>query len=179
MPEFQYILLTSEVSNFDCGNDSINQYVRDSYFATLLQQCYAYEIVYRSFVVGYYMITFRNVAFSDCTSEISDYQIGSFKEFIPTLYINYLAVGKDYQKNNIGTKTLEKIITEARQWSDFLPIRLVTINAVPDKVEWYKKMGFAEMGKDIDNVNKYMYIDLIKNKKQLDDYCDEKIKSFL
>ncbi len=179
MSEFQYVLLTSEASNFDCGNSAINEYVENSYFATLSQQCYAYKIIYRSFIVGYYMITFRNVVFSDCTSDVSDYQIGTWGDLIPSLYINYLAVGKKYQKNHIGTKTLEKIINEAREWTEFLPIRLITINAVPDKIEWYKKIGFKEMGRDIDNVNKYMYIDLIKSKKQLVEYCDEAANCFL
>lgn len=63
MAELQYKLMTSAVNNFDCGNSAINEYVENSYFATLLQQCYAYEIEYKSLVVGYYMITFRDVAF--------------------------------------------------------------------------------------------------------------------
>ena len=50
------------------------------------------------------MITFRDVAFYDCISEISDYQIDDFGEFLPSLYINYLAIGTKYQKNKIGTK---------------------------------------------------------------------------
>lgn len=71
MAELQYKLMTSAVNNFDCGNSAINEYVENSYFATLLQQCYAYEIEYKSLVVGYYMITFRDVAFYDCISEVS------------------------------------------------------------------------------------------------------------
>ena len=67
MAELQYKLMTSAVNNFDCGNPAINEYVENSYFATLLQQCYAYEIEYKSLVVGYYMITFRDVAFYDCS----------------------------------------------------------------------------------------------------------------
>lgn len=53
MAELQYKLMTSAVNNFDCGNSAINEYVENSYFATLLQQCYAYEIEYKSLVVGY------------------------------------------------------------------------------------------------------------------------------
>ena len=58
-------------------------------------------------------------------------------------------------------------------------IQVITINAVPDKVEWYKKIGFKEMGKDIDSINKYMYIDLIKNKQQLVDYCEEQLSRIM
>ena len=83
MAELQYKLMTSAVNNFDCGNSAINEYVENSYFATLLQQCYAYEIEYKSLVVGYYMITFRDVAFYDCISEISDYQIVNGRIRVP------------------------------------------------------------------------------------------------
>lgn len=179
MAELQYKLMTSAVNNFDCGNPAINEYVENSYFATLLQQCYAYEIEYKSLVVGYYMITFRDVAFYDCISEISDYQIDDFGEFLPSLYINYLAIGTKYQKNKIGTKTLEKIINEARQWTDFLPIRFITLNAVPEKVDWYKKIGFKEMGKNIDAVNTYMYIDLIKDSQYVKNYFEQKTADLL
>lgn len=179
MSEIRYVLLSSDPSNFDCGNPAINKYVESSYFATLYQQCYAYKIMYKSVVVGYYMITLRDVALSDCISEISDYQMGEFGDYIPSLYINYLAIETKFQKNKIGTKTLEKIITETRQLTNILPIRFITINAVPDKIDWYKKIGFSEMGKDIDSVNKYMFIDLIKNKQQLVDYCDEKLSCFM
>ena len=165
MAELQYKLMTSAVNNFDCGNSAINEYVENSYFATLLQQCYAYEIEYKSLVVGYYMITFRDVAFYDCISEISDYQIDDFGEFLPSLYINYLAIGTKYQKNKIGT--------------DFLPIRFITLNAVPEKVDWYKKIGFKEMGKNIDAVNTYMYIDLIKDSQYVKNYFEQQTADLL
>lgn len=38
MAELQYKLMTSAVNNFDCGNPAINEYVENSYFATLLQR---------------------------------------------------------------------------------------------------------------------------------------------
>ena len=120
-----------------------------------------------------------HLPFYDCISEISDYQIDDFGEFLPSLYINYLAIGTKYQKNKIGTKTLEKIINEARQWTDFLPIRFITLNAVPEKVDWYKKIGFKEMGKNIDAVNTYMYIDLIKDSQYVKNYFEQQTADLL
>lgn len=179
MAELQYMRLTSEPTVFDCGNPTINGYVEHSYAETLSQQCYAYKIVYKSCAVGYYMITLRSVALSECTSDISDFQEGDFGEFFPSLYINYLAVEQKFQRHKIGTKTLEKIINETRTLVDLLPIRFITINAVPDKVEWYKKIGFIEMGSDIDHVNKYMYIDVIKDKQKLVNYYEESLSQFM
>ena len=88
MSEFRYVLLKDEVSEFDCGNPTINEYIANSYFATLSQQCYAYQIIYKACVVGDYMITLRDVVLSDCPSDISDYQDGEFGEHFPSLYIN-------------------------------------------------------------------------------------------
>ena len=126
MAELQYMRLTSEPTGFDCGNPTINGYVEHSYAATLSQQCYAYKIVYKSCAVGYYMITLRSVALSECTSDISDFQEGDFGEFFPSLYINYLAVEQKFQRHKIGTKTLEKIINEAVNINQhlFVPVRL-------------------------------------------------------
>ena len=179
MSEFRDVLLKDEVSEFDCGNPTINEYIANSYFATLSQQCYAYQIIYKACVVGYYMITLRDVVLSDCPSDISDYQDGEFGEHFPSLYINYLAVNTKYQKNGIGTLTLKKIINETKQLTNILPIRFITINSVPEKVNFYKKIGFYEMGKNIDNVNTYMYIDCIKNRQKLVDYCDERLSQFM
>ena len=74
---------------------------------------------------------------------------------------------------------LEKIINEARQWTDFLPIRFITLNAVPEKVDWYKKIGFKEMGKNIDAVNTYMYIDLIKDSQYVKNYFEQQTADLL
>ena len=53
------------------------------------------------------------------------------------------------------------------------------MNAVPEKVDWYKKMGFKEMETDIDSVNKYMYIDLIKDEQYLKSYFDQQIADLM
>ena len=173
MSELSYVLLNSKADKFDCGNVTINEYIEWSYFVTLSQQCYAYKILYKSLIVGYYMITLRDVALTDCPGDESDYSVGEFGDHVPSLYINYIAIDKRFQKKGIGTKTLEKIIIETRQLVDRLPIRFITINAVPEKVDWYKKIGFKEMGSNIDGVNRYMFIDIIRDKQKLVDYCEE------
>lgn len=45
---------------FTCGNPSIDKKVADSYFLTLLDRCYAYEVTTESgVIVAYYQIQFK------------------------------------------------------------------------------------------------------------------------
>jgi hypothetical protein len=46
-------------------------------------------------------------------------------------------------------------------------------------VDWYKKMGFKEMGKNIDAVNTYMYIDLIKDSQYVKNYFEQQTADLL
>ena len=46
-------------SSFNCGVAGINRMIRESYYPTLLQHMYAYEIIVNDIIVGYYMIEFR------------------------------------------------------------------------------------------------------------------------
>ena len=61
----------------------------------------------------------------------------------------------------------------------FYQFVLFTLNAVPEKVDWYKKMGFKEMGKNIDAVNTYMYIDLIKDSQYVKNYFEQQTADLL
>lgn len=40
-------------SSFNCGVAGINRMIRESYYPTLLQHMYAYEIIVNDIIVGY------------------------------------------------------------------------------------------------------------------------------
>lgn len=77
----------------------------------------------------------------------------------------------------IGTNILRMIIKQVRESiTDLIPIRLITIDAVSDKVDWYTKEGFLKMEEALPGqkgYNEYMYIDCIKNKEKLLEYVEE------
>ena len=181
MSELKFSLLKGDVpkGSFDCENKEINKWVEDSYYATLLQQAYAYQIRVGDVVVGYYMIAIRNVDLYDCPDEVSDYFQDGFGDKIPSVYIEYLAIDKKFKGQRLGETTLRTIIKRVRDLSEQWPIRLITINALTELVEWYKREGFLEMAKSLpgqEGYNVYMYLDCIKNMDELDDYTSKEME---
>lgn len=166
--------------SFDCGNDSINNMVYQSYYPTLLKHAYAFQVqdsISRN-VLGYYMIKFRSIKISNCPDDISEYE-GSLVNDCCALHISYVAVGKRYQRHNIGSSILKLIISAAKESSKQLPILLITIDALRDKTEWYEKLGFSyfeakDTQKEIQSTVP-MYIDCIENRQLVYDYCNELI----
>ena len=86
METLYYRKVTQGVENtdFDCGNSTINQYIKNSYFPVLTQQAYAYSVLCKDNTVGYYMVMFREIDIHDFPDEISDYDL-----FVNILCRNY------------------------------------------------------------------------------------------
>lgn len=171
---YKFLQENIEEGKFDCGVKAINQYVKDSYLATLLQHGYAYQILYNSVVVGYYMLTFNHVRIEECPDAISEYTSG-LSDYIYTVEIKYLAIDKKYQKHGIGTAVLPSIIKSIKDYALTFPIRLITIDARIDLVEWYRKFGFVKFpGNPVwqEGYTTKMYIDCMIRQKELDDYIE-------
>lgn len=162
--------------SFDCGNDSINNMVYESYYPTLLKHAYAFQVKdsITGNVLGYYMIKFRSIKISDCPDDIPEYK-GSLINDCCALHISYVAVGKKYQRHKIGSNILKAIIKAAKESSNQLPILLITIDALRDKAEWYRHLGFSYFGEqqtreEIQSTVP-MYIDCIENRQIVYNYC--------
>lgn len=170
-------LLQEEIKKgtFDCGVSKINDYVADSFYATLLQHGYAYQIKCNDdIVVGYYMITFNHVLIEDCPEAISEYTL-ELSKYIYCVEIKYLAIDKKYQRKQIGSYALMAIIKNIKEYAVHLPIRLITIDAINYLVDWYKKMGFTEFPQNPEwqeGVTTKMYIDCLIHQKELDEYMN-------
>lgn len=176
MSKLIYKLLQREVDkdDFDCGVDSINDYVYQSYWATLLQHGYAYQIEYNDKIIGYYMITINHVLLEDCDEKISEYTSG-LSDYIYTVEIKYLAIRKDLHGRKIGTEVLKTIIKSIKDFLYSIPFRLITIDARNDYIEWYGRLGFIKCPVNSIGQNGYttkMYLDCFQNEEKLRAYQD-------
>lgn len=150
---------------FDCGNDSINRKIPESFFPTLMQYAYAYEVLHDTKVVGYYMVNIRTIRIEDgpdCISEYSSTLIDHFS----VLHINYIAVDKRSQRNQIGTGIMRFIVSQAKELCKQAPITAITLDALKEKYDWYTNLGFiafddSELENDNPTITMYM-ICLIK-----------------
>lgn len=97
-------------------------------------------------------------------------------EDLYAFHIEYLAVRKEYQHRKIGSKVLQHILGKIQSSHKDCPFRLVTINALEEKVPWYEtSFGFKKVGRDGDDPEtELMIIDLIppENLKLLAEYDD-------
>ena len=174
MSKLTYRLLQQDVNpdDFDCGIDSINEYVYCSYLATLLQHGYAYQIEYKNKIIGYYMITINHILLEDCNDEIADYTSG-LSNYIYSIEIKYLAIHRNYQRKGIGTEVLKSIIKGIKDFLYRIPFRLITIDARNDYIQWYKRFGFIECSKNSIGQEGYttrMYLDCLQHEEELKKY---------
>lgn len=149
--------------------------IRESYYPTLLQHMYAYEIIVNDIIVGYYMIEFRRIylAESGLEEKIGEY-ISDLADTCYALNLRYIAVGSEYQHRGIGSLMLKLIIKQTNELCKNWPIRLITLDALPEKVEWYKSNGFLPFRKNCEKNAKGevpMFFDCLLDEKLLEEYC--------
>lgn len=172
--EFEMVTQEVETGCFDCGVDSINEYVRESYYPMILQHAYAYCVARRGRILGYYQIMFKEIELDAFPEEISDYSDeGLNKNRISTVHIRYIAVDSRYQGHKIGTKVLEVIIKNVRELTKKCPVRVITLDARSNLVGWYEKMGFKKMRRNTfgqDGTTEAMYFDCMMYTEELENY---------
>lgn len=143
-----------DLENFSCGNGSIDGLVRDCYFTTIIKQGTAYEVRLNDTIIGYYLISVAALKFEDIIIRASENKYAA-------IHIGFIAVDSRYQHKRYGKHVLEYIIAISKKLSRDLPIRFLFLNALKEKVPWYKERGFsllneAEMKNDKPTVNMFM-----------------------
>lgn len=180
MPTLQIrpIGIDSETVRFDCGNPSIEDRIKHTYYASLLQEGYGYEIVANQQLIGYYMITFTMLNGDRIPVEDQQYSSGVYQCLrYAAVEITYLAIDKRYQGKNIGTTVLKAIIKDVRSWCHRLPIRFIMIDALKEKEKWYADRGFFTVNGDSPDAGNCatvkMLIDCLCNQDGLNKYLLE------
>lgn len=159
---------------FDCGNDSVNRKIEESYFPTLMQYSYAYEISISGCVVGYYMIKFRTIKLSYAPSVIREYYC-SLIEDCCALHISYIAISEKFQGRKIGTNVLKTLIFQILGLCDKWPITIITVDALKEKYDWYKSIGFLPFDDEDskgEDITIPMFMSCIPDKEAVDNYCE-------
>lgn len=157
-----------DMKQFDCGNASINDKIRDGYYSTLLKEGYAYEICLDGTTIGHYMLRIVPLEYS------SDYAIGDERTCFSAVKLEYLAIDRCYQRAGNGTAVLKYIVNAAKKYSEQLPIRFLSLDALSEKTDWYINRGFQlynpdDQGGEDHTVQMYMDfcdMDAVKT------YCD-------
>lgn len=162
-------------SNFDCGILSINEDIKNSYYPHILQHAYTYSIIAEGIVVGYFQIMFRDIELSDLPDDIAEYESEVKDNKVTAVHIRFIAIGKEHQKKKLGTSILRVIIAYVRQLTQMWPVRIITIDARLNLMEWYKKEGFLNMVHNKpgqEGVTQAMFMDCMGYEEELSEYID-------
>lgn len=137
-------------ADFSCANHSIDEMIKNSFYLDKLRRCYTFKIAHKSKVVGYYMIGLKRFSLSELEPPLDDYSIGRYDD-IYAVHIQYIAINEKYQHKGIGTRTLRFIMEDVHAMSSYFPIRMLTLNALNELVEWYQSLGFKTIDVDVQN----------------------------
>lgn len=176
MADFRIRVIETAPCDFDCGKESINRMVEDAYQSTLLQFATAYEVIYNNTIVGYFMMVFKKIIINDMPEEFREYE--SALENCVAAHIRFIAINKLYQHKKLGTATLQIIEQEVNKLIKKWPVRLITLDATPDNIEWYQKYGytcFEYAPTEVDGYTVQMYKDVWtdENKRLEEQYLEE------
>ncbi len=75
----------------------------------------------------------------------------------PCLYVGRLGVHKPLRRKDVGSYICGWIIGMARAYSENIGCRYVTLHAVKESVDFYKKCGFSYNPKNIGKGKLWMY----------------------
>ena len=145
-------ITTSIEENFSCGNDSIDDMLKDSLYLTALRRCYAYKITADGGTLGYYMLELKRFPLKIFDPPLEDYSVGHYEDMY-AMHIEYIAIKKKFQRHKIGSGILKYIIAAMQDLSMACPFRLLTVNALQDVAHWYESFGFKVVHKYEDKQN--------------------------
>ena len=145
-------ITTSIEENFSCGNDSIDDMLKDSLYLTALRRCYAYQVTADKVTLGYYMIELKRFRLEIFDPPLEDYSVGHYEDMY-AMHIEYIAIKRECQRNKIGSGVLKYIIATIQELSVACPFRLLTVSALYNLVHWYESFGFKVVHKYEDKQN--------------------------
>lgn len=163
------------LKDFSCGVSTIDAQTKDIYYATCLHQGMAYQIIVNNIVCGYMFATPYFIQEED-----SEYESATMHNSYPVIYIKFIAVQTEYQRNGIGQTALKMFLKTAQMWHDTVPFRYVVIDALQTLVPFYRNLGFDNIdlaGEAVNSATIWMALDLLTATEQqkLDQYITEEL----
>jgi ribosomal protein S18 acetylase RimI-like enzyme len=169
--EFEdYKVDLAEFSSFDCGENSLNDFLKCGEATHLEEEMLGRTTLVRmgGKLVAYYtlyssMVRTENLSPSNCFGQLRACRI----EGIPCVSIGRLAVGADSQSRGIGKEIVKRIAADATHNSMRAAVRLMVVQARAGALGFYEGLGFttaAETRREMRRLNvqgtRTMFFDL-------------------
>lgn len=151
----------NQVFSFDCGNDTINAYLKeDAFIDAQLGLTKTWLYFKNTKLIGYFTLTVDRITIIK-SSNISKHlkQNKDYKERlnlnnVPSIQIHHFAIDKTYQNQKLGSEMMDYV---------FLYIKdnilcnigacLINVFSIKKAVPFYKRLGFEKTGESRDTSN--------------------------
>lgn len=131
------------LEQFDCGDDDLNGFIRDD--ALRLQEQHivrAYVLFYDDRLVGYVALMADAIKLQ--TPERKRLRLRSRDHpWVPAVKVARLAVAGEFQRKGLGITLMRFAVAMAYAAGDSVGCRLLTLDAYPAAVDFYRRLGFA------------------------------------
>ncbi len=163
--QYRFEKLTDEhdLSNFDCGNENLNRYLKNE---ALKQQEGMLNlttlVMYENEIIGYFSLLTDSFKVKEITDEKTIEEIKNKKpsvKNVPAVKIGRLAIDKKYRNCGIGTHVLRNIINDILYLSkNIVGVRFITVDGLATAYHFYTKKNKFEIlrnsMKKIDKIDK-------------------------
>lgn len=128
------------VSEFDCDDDAINDFLKNDCLQYDLQRRLSTFLLIdkeESCLVGFYSTNIGTL-----TTVVKDEDNMPVKEQHNYLNLAYLAVDRSYQRRGIGTALIKELFKSVLVVAYYVGIEMVFLQSIDESVNFYKKVGF-------------------------------------
>ena len=133
-----------QVEGFDCGQDSLNQYLKRfalTNTAAGTARTYVTTSSEESAVIGYYSLAAGSVEKTGAPERVAK---GVPNYPIPVILLARLAVNRSFQGKGLGTALLRDALARALAAADVIGVRAILVHAKDQEaVRFYNQFGFA------------------------------------
>lgn len=133
------------VRPFDCGEPSLNEYLKRYAFKNDQNNISRTFVLVNSDenIIGYYSVCACSIEFNEIPEEMS----GRLPKYpIPGALIARLAVDSSVQGNDYGSRLLIHALQRINQTSEELGIKIVVVDALHEKARsFYERYGFQSL----------------------------------
>jgi GNAT superfamily N-acetyltransferase len=150
---------THDLSTFDCGDQSLNEYLRRYAFLNHQNRSARTYVVQRGDrVVGYYTLAAGSASRENAPRRVAK---GLARYPVPLILLARLAVDVSEQGRGLGAALLKDAILRAARAADIIGCRAILTHAKDERVKaFYLKFGFEPS--PVDELHLYLLITDIK-----------------
>jgi|GEM_PF-4601823 len=133
------------VTGFACSNGTVDTAINASFLPNAAKQIGIQKICINEETVGYHIFTIGTISVNNIpNTDPNKCDFGSYGNKYAAFIVKYLAIGREHQGKEYGTKAMTAILQFFLKFCSLLPIRYIAIEALPECAAWYEEIGFLK-----------------------------------